>query len=444
MSDNVQMGEEHMHLMDRDERMIQHAGGVTDDNLGRRTNAVSGEAIKARQLQGSVVTAEIFDNERFAIQHQGEIQLSNAEQFMTEEKVIRLTGAKDKIEWHRINQPEVQPDGSVRYVNDITASQADFIVDEQDFHQSVRQAMFETMVDLVGKIASVNAEAGLRILRMALDFSDLPNKEEMSAEVKNMLGIVDDKDIENMTPQQKEALQQQVAAKREAAELQRRAAIAEVAEKEAKTRKLDADGQKVLAEAEKARAEATAMANGEGGELVAAKIEFERKLAEAERQAAEAVDQAREQLEKLSQQLRDRNHEIDTKAKTEKEIAQINAQAKVDEAKILGQYQSAIDGLKSDIADALSELKKVASRQEQLERSTDKDRTERGAREKAEKETAAAKEKDKKPEQQGPLVVFEKGAFEGLVKGGGGKTVTAKIGGKTVKMRIEPDDAGTK
>jgi hypothetical protein len=59
--------------MDRDERMIQHAGGVTDDNLGRRTNAVSGEAIKARQLQGSVVTAEIFDNERFAIQHQGEI-----------------------------------------------------------------------------------------------------------------------------------------------------------------------------------------------------------------------------------------------------------------------------------------------------------------------------------------------------------------------------------
>jgi hypothetical protein len=84
-------------------------------------------------------------------------------------------------------------------------------VDEQDFHQSVRQAMFETMVDLVGKIASVNAEAGLRILRMALDFSDLPNKEEMSAEVKNMLGIVDDNEIARMSPQQKAgALQQQM------------------------------------------------------------------------------------------------------------------------------------------------------------------------------------------------------------------------------------------
>jgi hypothetical protein len=166
---------------------------------------VSGEAIKARQLQGSVVTAEIFDNERFAIQHQGEMQLSNVEQFMTEPKVIRLTGAKGKLDWHRINQPECSPTAAVRYLNDITASQADFIVDEQDFHQSVRQAMFESMTDLVGKIAAVNAEAGLRILRMALEFSDLPNKEEMAGEVKNMLGIVDEEEIERMTPEQKVA-----------------------------------------------------------------------------------------------------------------------------------------------------------------------------------------------------------------------------------------------
>jgi len=35
---------------------IQKSAGVAQENMGRQTNAVSGEAIKARQLQGSVVT----------------------------------------------------------------------------------------------------------------------------------------------------------------------------------------------------------------------------------------------------------------------------------------------------------------------------------------------------------------------------------------------------
>jgi hypothetical protein len=244
---NVQMGEEHLQLMDRDERMIQHAGGVTDDNLGRRTNAVSGEAIKARQLQGSVVTAEIFDNERFAIQHEGEITLSLMEQFWTDPKAIRIVGAKGKIDWHRVNQPELQPDGTVRFINDITASKADFVVDEQDFHQSVRQAMFESMVDLVGKIASVNAEAGLRILRMALEFSDLPNKDEMAGEVKNMLGIVEEADLEKMTPDQKAQYQEELRKRQEARDIQQGQLRATLAETNAKVEKLVADSERARA-----------------------------------------------------------------------------------------------------------------------------------------------------------------------------------------------------
>jgi hypothetical protein len=230
--------------------------------------------------------------------------------------------------------------------------------------------------------------------------------------------------------------------KQEQAELQRRAAYAEVAEKEAKAKKLEADAEKIHADAEQVRAEAGAMARGRrrarrGEDRVRAQGRRCRAQGRRGRRCGAGADG------RARGKLRDRQTEIDTKAKTDKEIAEINAQAKIDEAKIVQgtrRHPRAQDAAR----EALSELKKVASRQEQLERSTDKDRTERGAREKAEKETAAAKEKDKKPEQQGPLVVFEKGAFEGLVKGGGGKTVTAKIGGKTVKMRIEPDDAGTK
>ena len=51
-------------MMSLDAQTIQRVSGVNNENLGRQTNAVSGEAIKARQLQGSVGTTEPFDNLR--------------------------------------------------------------------------------------------------------------------------------------------------------------------------------------------------------------------------------------------------------------------------------------------------------------------------------------------------------------------------------------------
>ncbi|MEG1456769.1 MAG: hypothetical protein RSC66_14490, partial [Comamonas sp.] len=120
-------------MMTLDAQAIQKSAGISNENLGRQTNASSGEAIKARQMQGSVVTTQPFDNHRFAVQIQGEKQLSLVEQWYTQEKVIRLTGHKGQLEWVKVNQPEMQPDGSVRYLNDITSSLADFIVSEQDY-----------------------------------------------------------------------------------------------------------------------------------------------------------------------------------------------------------------------------------------------------------------------------------------------------------------------
>lgn len=253
---NAMKADAEIRLQEMRSHSIRNAGGVTDDNLGRKTNAISGEAIRARQLQGSVTTAEIFDNERFAIQVQGEITLSLAEQFISEPKVMRLTGARGKIDWVKVNQPELQPDGTVHFLNDITASQADFVVDHQDFHASVRQAMFDTLAELVGRIAAVNAEAGLRILRMALEFSDLPNKDEMAGEIKKMLGIIDEGDLENMTPEQKEEYQANLAAKEQQRKLQEAALQQQMNEQAAKTEKLLADAEKARAQASEALAKA--------------------------------------------------------------------------------------------------------------------------------------------------------------------------------------------
>lgn len=233
-------------------RFMQTGSGITDELMGRRTNAVSGEAIKARQDQGSASTAGIFDTFRLAISLDGQKQLSNAEQFYTTPKVIRLTewapSAPDAtqaapgspmqsvhsgLEWVRLNQPELQPDGSVRFLNDMTASMADFIVDEQDFRASMRQSMFESLSEMVNGIARVNPTFAISMLDMVVDLADFPGKEQMVARLRQLIA---------------EARGETPGAAKEAGEraaLEKRAAAAKIAKDEAAADKSDAEADQI-------------------------------------------------------------------------------------------------------------------------------------------------------------------------------------------------------
>lgn len=230
-----------------DLRFMQAGSGITDELMGRRTNAVSGEAIKARQDQGSASSSGIFDGARLAISLSGQKQLSNSEQFYTTPKVIRLTewqpthaegqdqqAAQQKgLEWVQINTPEQQPDGSIRFINDMTASMADFIVDEQDFRASMRQAMFDSLREMVGEIGKANPRFAISMLDMVVDLADFPGKEAMVAKLRQLIA-----EERGETPGAAEA-----AAKRSA--LEERAAAAKIAGDEAKADKLDAEADQI-------------------------------------------------------------------------------------------------------------------------------------------------------------------------------------------------------
>ena len=315
-----EMAEGHLRLMEMGAVKIQHSGGVNNENLGRQTNAVSGEAIKARQLQGSVSNTQVFDNERFAIHCQGQKQLSNTEQFYTQPKVIRLTEAKGRIDWLPINQPEVQPDGSVRWLNDITASQADFVVSEQDYHGTLRQAMFESMMAMVAKMPP---ELAMRLLRMAYEFSDFPNKDEIVAEIRRMTGEPDPS--RKMTPEEMQAMEQQRAAQEAMFAQQQAQAAAIIAEQQAKAKKLNAEAEKIITEVQQ-------MLAGADGDTANQITEAVRKVqAEGAAQVERVTRQMVHLQGELSQaqiQLANRAHEIDKEADTKIEVARIEADAK--------------------------------------------------------------------------------------------------------------------
>lgn len=283
---------------------IQKSAGVAQENMGRQSNAVSGEAIKARQTQGSVVTTEPFDNLRLATQVQGEKQLSLTEQFYTEEKVIRLTGAKGAVRWVKVNQPETQADGSVRYLNDVTASAADFQVSEQDYAGTLRQVMFDSLNAIAGRLPP---DVALRLLTMAFEFSDLPNKDEIADQFRKITGEQDpDKE---MSPEEQQQAEQAAQQQAEAMEMQRAGAMAALQEQQAKVRELNARAAKLEAEA----------GGGQPGE------DAQRMAQQVRGQADQEMEVVTQQLQDLQAQLRSQTLKINREADVRMEVARIDA-----------------------------------------------------------------------------------------------------------------------
>lgn len=197
----------HLELMSRNINMVQQVGGVTDENLGRSTNAVSGVAIQARQEQGALATAKLFDNHRFAQQLRGEKTLANIEQFMSEEKMFRITNMRGNPEYVTVNDglPE----------NDIVRTKADFVIDEADWRASVRQAQVESLLDLLAKLAPVAPQMAIAMLDLIVEAMDIPQRDELVKRIRQFTGQRDpdatEDSPEDIAKAQAAALQQEMA-----------------------------------------------------------------------------------------------------------------------------------------------------------------------------------------------------------------------------------------
>ena len=225
----------HLELMSRSISMIQTLSGVTDENMGRSTNATSGIAIGRRQEQGAMTTAGIFDNLRFAVQVHGSKELSLIEQYFSEKKSFRITNQRGTPEYVEINDglPE----------NDIVRTKADFIISDEDWRATIRQAQTEELFALLQQLAPVAPQIPLVMLDLIVEGMDIASREEIVKRIRQVTGMRDP-DQEELTPeeQQEQAAKDQAAAQQQ--EMAQRAAMAEIATKEAKANLDTANAQK--------------------------------------------------------------------------------------------------------------------------------------------------------------------------------------------------------
>ncbi len=241
---NYELADAQIKLLEIDAAHIHDGSGVNRELLGRETNAQSGRAILAKQQEGSVTTAELFDNYRLGHQLSGEKLLSNTEQFITEERQFRIVGERKGLDWKTINQLRLDTLENVWVVdNDITRNQADFIVDQQDFRESMRQAAAEQFFEMLGKLPP---DIALQLLDLAIDMTDMPIKEEVVARIRKLNGQTDSGQEESPEQAEKRIAQEEAAAAEQ--QLSMRERMAKVGLDEAKQQDLMAKVQKTVLE----------------------------------------------------------------------------------------------------------------------------------------------------------------------------------------------------
>ena len=217
----------HMQIMSAEIALVQSVSGVTDENLGRKTNASSGIAITARQDQGALATAAIFDNLRLSSMRQGEIQLSLIEQFVDEERQFRVVSARGKADFLTVNSTDAES-GEVMFEDDITASKADFVISEQAWASSMRQAQVAELMQVITQLATAAPQVALAVLDLAVELMDIPSRDEFVKRIRGITGMPDP-DATEPTPEE----QAKAKAAQEAQDRAVRMEEATIAEKEA-------------------------------------------------------------------------------------------------------------------------------------------------------------------------------------------------------------------
>lgn len=227
----------HLNLAQADQAIIRNASGISSENLGRDTNITAGVALKAKAEQGGQLTAELFDNLLFARQLEGELTLSLIEQFYNEPKVFSITGERSKRDYTRINQPDPANPGET--LNDITARTAKFIIGEQAWKQSLQQAAFESLMQLMTQLAPAAPQIVMGLLDTVFELADIPNKRIIVARIRSITGQTDPD--EPVPPEQQQAMAQKNAIAQKQMEAQMAQLDAEIAKSKASGQKMDAE-----------------------------------------------------------------------------------------------------------------------------------------------------------------------------------------------------------
>ena len=219
--EGAQLSQYQIQVLEQSEKEIQQISGANDEAMGYTSNANSGKAIELRRQQSSTIMASLFGNYRRSMSRLGQLVIANVQGAWTAEKVLRITDKMTNAErFVTVNQKVLGESGDVVEIhNDITQGMYDVIVSDAPATDSVREQNMNLLIEWCKQSPP---EVIPYLMGMAMEMSNLPNKDQLMMKLKPMMGITPEE--MDMSPEElQQRAQQEAEAKAQAEQMQQQA-----------------------------------------------------------------------------------------------------------------------------------------------------------------------------------------------------------------------------
>lgn len=223
---------------------IKDTTNIHEANLGQTSNEVSGKAINARQRIGELGTVIYQYNLNLAIEEAGRVINDLIPYVYDTPRTIKTLGEDGKADLVRINDPE--DDKSI----DITTGKYLITVTTGPSYETRRMEAVETMKELFGDAPEAYGVAA----DLFVENMDIPGAEQIAGRLRKNLPP-QFQDPETMTDEEKQAAAQKADMDKEAADMQKASAEADIEYKRAQSMQLMATAREAEARAAKIMAE---------------------------------------------------------------------------------------------------------------------------------------------------------------------------------------------
>jgi hypothetical protein len=172
-----------MHLTQIASDDIKATSGIFDSSLGQVSNETSGRAIRARQEQGEIATYNFPDNISKGVRRTFEILIDLIPKVYDTQRSLRILGSDGAEKYIKVNQPVMQPDGSIVVQNDLTRGKYDVTVTSGPSFSTQRQEAAEVYTQIAQAVPQMWAVAGDLMVKSM----DLPYSADIADRMKSML-----------------------------------------------------------------------------------------------------------------------------------------------------------------------------------------------------------------------------------------------------------------
>jgi hypothetical protein len=250
-------------------------------------------------------------------------------------------------------QEMAQQQAQAQVINDVRSTKVKVALDDVPSTSAYREQQFTMLAELT---KGLPPQLQAVIAPFVVEASDLQRRREMADQLRKAMG----QPIPKSPEEERAAEAAQMEAMQFTAEITRKAALQEIAERDAKI-------EKTRAEAAKIRAEAQAATMGDGGAAaLEARAKMEQQVAQIEQQARDNIDKLTAELMQVRMQAGQREQKLlgelaktvaelkanaanvgaqEREAKLKKEIAQIEAEKDKEVARIQAASQQVIDAM---------------------------------------------------------------------------------------------------